>query len=278
MKNDQQLIEESIKILNSGRATSLNHFLTFREIIVRFEKTLAENRVLIRKIETQSKSVIMGEMIDAIAHQWTQPIGVISLYAKMVVDDFQYGDVDQKYLDNFSVKVDFQVNHLLNTLTEFRNFLRPSSEITEFLISKAISNCLTLLEDLLKDAQIIINIDIKDGIKLLGSKIEFEHIILNLVNNSKDAFVENGIKNREIDITIYENRRSIICEVQDNAGGIPEHILENVFDLNFTTKDVGKGTGVGLYMTQRMINKVNGSIEVENMSGGALFTILFPKS
>jgi len=268
--SEEKLLKDGLDILEHNQKLSESELAIFRKIISINEEL--ENRIL-----EQSKMATMGEMIDFIAHQWTQPIGIISLYTKMIADDFKYGDVNQPYLDNFTHKVDLQIEHLLETLKEFRAFLRPNHDINEFSISETIKNSLVLLQDSLKSAQIIVNISIEKDIKIVGSKIEFEHIFINLINNSKDAFIEKGVKDRKINIQLFKQDEVIYCKVQDNAGGVSENILDRIFDLNFTTKKVGKGTGIGLYMVQRIVHKLNGKIDVENIESGTLFTLKFKK-
>ena len=279
MKSDQELLKKSIDILNNLNLNS-DESKILKETLARFDKTLQEKTVLENRFEEQSKMAMMGGMIDEVAHQWIQPIGIISLYTKMISDDFKYGDVNQKYLDNLVEKVDIQTEFLLNTLKEFRCFLRPTTDIQVFHISKAIQSSLTILQDSLKGSQISVNTDIdqKRNFEIIGSKIELENLFINLINNSKDAFVEKKIENRKIDINTFQKENSIYCQIQDNAGGISKHILDKVFDLNFTTKEIGKGTGVGLYMVKRIMEKLDGDITVQNIENGVLFNLIFKKA
>jgi len=110
-------------------------------------------------------------------------------------------------------------------------------------------------------------------------------VILNIVNNAKDALVDNNIEKPTIDIVIsvYSNRDkdNQCCKVtiSDNAGGIPEDVIGRIFEPYFTTKEQGRGTGMGLYMSKMIIeDNMGGRLSVENSSDGACFTINFKEA
>ena len=123
--------------------------------------------------------------------------------------------------------------------------------------------------------KITIEVNILDDFKIESIENEFKHVILNIINNSKDAFNENSTKDRKIIIFTQKNDSSRKLMIQDNAGGIPEYIISTIFNANVTSKTDGKGTGIGLYMTKQIIEKYSGSINVKNANEGALFTIKF---
>ena len=110
---------------------------------------------------------------------------------------------------------------------------------------------------------------------LEGNENEFKHLILNIINNAKDAFNENGVKERSILIAAAQDDAIITLTIKDNAGGIPEDVIDHIFEANVTTKEPGKGTGIGLYMSIQIVEKMNGTITVANAEEGACFTITF---
>ena len=227
-------------------------------------------------IEQQSRLAAMGEMIDAVAHQWKQPLNAISMLLDMLKSDFKNGDVDNTYIDDLEKTARMQVEHMVTTLAEFRNFLRPSTKNEDFFIHTPLANVLVLMKDELISQNIHIFTDFDHEVKIYGNKNEFKHLFLNLINNAIDAFNEKGIHKREISIKAYTEIKHIYIEVQDNAGGIPEHIIQDIFKPNVTTKEEGKGTGIGLYMSSQIVKKNNGSINVHNTKKGAFFTIILP--
>ena len=238
------------------------------------EKEIARRTDSEAKLMQQSKLAAMGEMIDAVAHQWKQPLNTMSMQVDYLQYDFEDGVLDAEKIRLFQESFTQQKDHMVNTLSEFRSFFRPNKDTKQFKVEDCIKSVLVLVRDEFAQNHIEIEVNITNSIVLDGVENEFKHVILNLINNSKDAFNENNIENKQIIITLIEedNERKII--IQDNAGGIPEHIINKVFDINVTAKANDKGTGIGLYMTQQIVEKNAGIISVANIGDGATFTIL----
>lgn len=233
-------------------------------------------------LENHAKLAAMGEMIDIIAHQWKQPLNIIAIGAdlakELALDNGKYLEIEEVIL--CSDKVNQQVKHLTETLDHFRSFLRPTTTISEIDLDIMFES----LNVLLKDQFIKNNIELKkefDNIKFNANQNEIKHIFINLINNSKDAFELNGIKEgRCIKIKGSKENDTVIVKIKDNAGGIPEDIISNIFEANFTTKKDLGGTGIGLYMCKQIMNKINGTIEVQNIEEqnqkGSEFILRFP--
>ena len=219
----------------------------------------------------QSKLATMGEMMDAVAHQWKQPINIISMKVDLVEYDYEDGLVNEEYIVQFKKDVFNQIQHMTNTLNEFRSFFRPNKEKEEFDIKTMVEKVLLLVKDEFLKNTIKVEIIAKNNFTLMGIENEFKHLILNIINNAKDAFNENSIKDRVIKIIIDEDEEFKRVEIQDNAGGIPDHVIEDIFKANVTTKGEGKGTGIGLYMSSQIATKHNGTLRVVNVDGGAKF-------
>ncbi|MFA6196141.1 MAG: HAMP domain-containing sensor histidine kinase [Sulfurimonas sp.] len=256
-----------------------------------YEKVLHENKLFLEKldrrnilankkdakkdklIEQQSRLAAMGEMIDAVAHQWKQPLNAISLVMEILQDDYIKGEVNQIYMKEVNETVHLQIEHMITTLNEFRSFLRPSTRNEDFYIIDALENIKILMKDELISQNINLILNIDTNIKIYGNKNELKHLFINLINNSIDAFNEKEIQKRNIYIKCYQQNNQIYIEIEDNAGGIPQSILNTLFDANVTTKKKRKGTGIGLYMSAQIVKKNNGSISVHNSERGAFFTI-----
>ena len=176
-----------------------------------------------------------------------------------------------KYIDEFIGKFKFQMRHIVNTLDEFRNFFRPNKVSKEFKISKSIDSTLLLVNDEFIKNKIEFIKNIQDDGTIYGNENDFKHLILNIINNSKDAFNENNIQNRTININLFKNDEIIKLEIYDNAGGIPDKVIDNIFNANVTTKEEGKGTGIGLYMSKQIASKHSGKLYVQNIKNGAKF-------
>jgi len=224
-------------------------------------------------LSQQSKMAAMGEMMDAVAHQWKQPLNSISMMNDMLKDDFTNGLVDESYIDEMTETTHMQIEHMVNTLNEFRSFFRPSKDAKEFHIKECVRSVQVLMKDELLKNMIDIRVDIQDNFEIHGLINEFKHLFLNLISNSIDAFNEKEIQKRHISIKAYLNDEHGIIVFEDNANGIPEHVIPNIFKPNITTKAEGKGTGIGLYMSSQIVQKHNGTIDVKNVNAGAQFTI-----
>jgi C4-dicarboxylate-specific signal transduction histidine kinase len=237
------------------------------------EKRQAQEKVLVQ----QSKLAAMGEMMDAVAHQWKQPINIMSMHVEYLEYDFEDGILDLEKIHEFQSNFNQQKNHMLETLEEFRSFFRPNKATSPFLIEKSLNSIMVLIRDEFVNNKISIELSVENDFIINGIENEFKHVILNIINNSKDAFNENGIENRKIFIKAYSESDKNIITLQDNAGGIPAHIIDNIFHANVTSKAEGKGTGIGLYMSSQIVEKYQGTINVSNCNNGAKFTIKLPK-
>jgi C4-dicarboxylate-specific signal transduction histidine kinase len=235
------------------------------------DEEIRQNELKDRQLLQQSKMAAMGEMVDAIAHQWSQPLSVISTKVADLEITHQLDMIDNDYVDKFSDNLKHQIKHMTSTLGEFRSFFRPNKSSEAFLISKAIESTLFLVHDEFIKNEIKTEIKIIDEISLIGIENEFKHLILNVINNAKDAFNEHKTLNREIKFKLYNDNNYKVLEISDNAGGIPNHVIDDIFKANVTTKGEGKGTGIGLYMSQHIAQKHGGQLSVHNYNNGAVF-------
>ena len=247
-----------------------------------FLKQIDKRSVVINETSTrkdmmlaqQSKMASMGEMMDAVAHQWKQPLNSLSMMNDMLKDDFENGLVDEEYIDDVTQMTQMQIAHMVDTLSEFRDFFRPSKAYADFSLKECIDSVQILMKDELIKNTINLSIKMEEDIILHGLVNEFKHLFLNLLSNSIDAFNEKKISNREIIITSTLQEKNAIIEFEDNAQGIPNHVIADIFKPNITTKAEGKGTGIGLYMSSQIVQKHNGVIDVKNVNNGAIFRII----
>ncbi len=224
-----------------------------------------------KMLQQQAKMAAMGEMMDAVAHQWKQPLNALSMFGQMLQMDYEDGIVDKAYIDTLLKDTDEQIDHMISTLTEFRTFFRPDKEPEPFGLKRCIQTVTLLMKDELLRNQIEVKIESEKEIIINGIENEFKHLILNILNNAKDAFNERERKQRAIFIRFFEESGNIILEIEDNAGGIPDDIIQDIFKPNVTSKE--EGTGIGLYMSAQIAQKMNGQLFVSNSDQGAKFTL-----
>jgi len=224
-----------------------------------------------KMLQQQAKMAAMGEMMDAVAHQWKQPLNALSMLGQLLQMDYEEGIVDGAYIDNMLKDTNEQIEHMISTLTEFRTFFRPDKEPEPFGLKRCIQTVMLLMKDELMRNQIEVRIESEKELLINGIENEFKHLILNIINNAKDAFNERERKQRFIFIRFFEEDGNIILQIEDNAGGIPDEIIKDIFKPNITSKK--DGTGIGLYMSAQIAQKLNGQLYVANTERGAEFTL-----
>ncbi|MEA1915609.1 MAG: ATP-binding protein, partial [Campylobacterota bacterium] len=232
----------------------------------------------------QSKMASMGEMLGNIAHQWRQPLSAITALSSGSKLQKELGLLsDQDFINNMD-SIGQTTQHLSQTIDDFRNFFKPTKNKVIFNIEKSYRKTLQLLKSEFTAKEIIIIEDIED-VEVHGLDTEFIQVMMNILNNAHDALIKSKHQKRLIFITIYAKDNTAIVEIKDNAGGIPDNIINKVFEPYFTTKHQAQGTGIGLYMSQEMITKhMNGTLIVKNAHyayeedsyTGAQFTITLP--
>jgi len=169
------------------------------------------------------------------------------------------------------------IQKMCTTIDDFMGFFREDRQKTSFDVVEAIEETITLVEASLKNHFINLEFDKpKENKNIQGYRGEFTQVILNLISNAKDALIENKTPLPQINIHITDSEEKILkIEISDNAGGIPDDIIGFIFNPYFTTKDEGKGTGIGLYMSKIIIEQnMDGKLLVKNTEEGACFTLL----
>ncbi|GGD31427.1 sensor histidine kinase [Malaciobacter pacificus] len=253
------------KSKTSGRVTIFTDVTKEREI----NKEKQKNRQFIIQ---QSKLAEIGEVFSSIAHQWKSPLIEITAIAQELF--YSKKCVAEKEDESFVKDIMNQVTYMTDTINDFQKFIMPSNEKVEFDIYEAIKSMLEIVNHNMKYNSIKISVEVQEGTNLLvtGYKNECMQTFLNIVNNAKDALLNNDYRNRHVDIKLFNQNDYLVVTIKDNAGGIKNENIYDVFKPYFTTKS--DGHGIGLYMSKVIIeDKMGGIINVENVNGGALFTI-----
>ena len=243
-------------------------------------KEQEKNYILDKQLIEQSKLAQMGEMIGNIAHQWRQPLSVISVAATGSLCKIEYDDIDKDELSKNLKLINKESQYLSETIDVFRNFLLEEKIVQRVIIQDRIQTAIDIVSINLKNN----NIELKTNLNEI-EPIEYDlvlgeltQVIINLINNSKDALKDSQVKNKFVSINLKKTKQHILLEIEDNGGGIKEDIIDKIFEPYFSTKGKAQGTGLGLYMSYQIINNsLNGKIQVENTKDGAKFTIFLPK-
>ena len=234
----------------------------------------------------QSKMASLGEMLANIAHQWRQPLSIISTSASGVKINNELKTLDDKLLNDSMDSIVKSAQYLSNTIEDFRNFIKNDKQKEHFCLKQNIQNNLKILAGTIKNHFITVELQIEEDIEINSYPNELTQVFINLINNAKDAFIQNEVKEKYIFITLFLENDMAVIQIKDNAGGIKKKILPKIFDPYFTTKHKSQGTGLGLYMSHRIINEsMHGTIEVQNVKfeyqdkkyKGAQFTLHLPR-
>ncbi len=281
-------INDEIGQLQRGINSTLDAVVSFREKLNQVNENL-ENRVkdAVKEIRAkdeiliqQSKHAALGEMLGNIAHQWRQPLNSLGLKIQSLEDDFYYDRIDQKYIEKTSKEAMETIQYMSKTIDDFRNFFAPQKYKDDFHVIEIVEEIHHILDERLKDHNILLNITGEDII-IFGFSNEFKQAVLNIINNATDAILEQQeygkIDDGYINISIQKENEAAVIKIADNGGGISESIIDKVFDPYFTTKFQTQGTGVGLYMSKTIIEKnMEGKIDVATTENGSIFTITLP--
>ena len=225
----------------------------------------------------QARFVLMGEMMANISHQWKQPLNTISLSIVNLKLEEKSPEESHSYYDI----MEKNINYLVSTIDDFMSFFDKKVHSECRSIGSIMQEVKSIVEAQLSNKKIDLEIviDIKDTNLMIASSIS--QVIINLINNAKDAFgsmsTEKEVK--EVKILFSTNKDGLEIECIDNAGGIAQDIKEKVFDPYFTTKHKTQGIGIGLYMSREIIQKIfHGNIRLESNGNGTSFIISLPYS
>ena len=220
----------------------------------------------------QSRLASMGEMLANISHQWRQPLNrIASFIVNMqihIMDNYE----KEKYLLKKLEESQTQLEYMSSTIDDFTNFYKKDKKKELFKASSAIKNAISIIADSLRVKKIELILEIKEDFELNSYPKELAQVILNLIQNAKDAIIQNDIKEGKIQITIEKNK----ILVSDNAKGIKKDILNKIFEPYFTTKEAHKGTGLGLYMSKIILEQnMKAKINIETSKDGSIFILCF---
>ena len=240
----------------------------------RVQEEVAKNREKDIMLIQQNRQAAMGDLLEHIAHQWKQPLTVVSLLIQNLWNAYACSELAAEKIQDTIHKTTDLLEHMAQTIEVFRDFYRPDKEKTVFSISDSVDNALAFISPALKYQSIAVELDVDPDLLATGYPREYIQVLLNVLSNARDALRERNSEKPKIMIKgIAEGNRAVVT-ISDNAGGIPESIVSSIFDLYVTTKEVSGGTGIGLHMSKNIIEKnMNGSLTAHNTDSGAQFRI-----
>lgn len=222
----------------------------------------------------QNKLSSMGEMLENIAHQWRQPLSQINSVVLLIDDVMHEQNIKSKEIEERLLEIESLTKYLSSTINDFRGFLSISRNKKEFFVREMIDKSLYVLKGNLDRNNIKVEIDIDADHRCKSYENELQQVIVVILNNAKDALVERDIYNAQIKILYIRDIDFCTIRICDNAGGITKSIKDKIFEPYFTTKHKSQGTGLGLYMSKKIIEDIlKGELSVSNSELGVCFDI-----
>jgi PAS domain S-box-containing protein len=272
--------ERTEELEKNRRELELQHdelLKTYRELekeTIDRIRVMEELREKDRIVMQQSRIAAMGEMLGNIAHQWRQPLNALGLMVQQLGLSYEFGEFSKELLDaNISKSMEI-ILHMSKNIDDLRKLASPDKEKRLFRVDQAVTKTVSLIEDSFKEQRITLEVSNIGEPQITGYPNQFGQVLLNILMNARDALLETGTNDARITVRSWTEDGRAKVTIADNAGGIQEEIMGKIFDPYFTTKELGKGTGIGLFMSKTIIEKdMGGRLTVCNAGGGAEFRI-----
>lgn len=267
-KIDQSLFlgEVSANLIQGTDGTPLSILMVVHDISQR--KKLQANQIHADRMAS------LGQMAAGMAHEINQPLNIISMVIdKLLFEANKNNQVDLEMLNEKSNKVFENLTRIRNIIDHIRVFSRSNVDYIPiaFNINMSIENAISMISEQFKHLGIKLNLDLEEQIpQLVGNTYQFEQVIINLLNNARDAISEKksqveGYTDFCIDLKTFMDDNHLIIEVKDNGMGIREEDINNILLPFFSTKEEGKGTGLGLSICYQIIKDMGGIIEISSV-------------
>lgn len=252
-----------------------------------FNENKEQEKILIQ----QSKMAAMGEMISSISHQWRQPLNAVAVLSQEIQIKYQLDALKKDELNTLSEEIQKYLEYMSKTIDDFRNFFKPTKQSALFDVVNAVESALGIVGKQLEDHAIAVDFSYissddayshdPDAYSVEGFESEFKQVIINILNNAREAIDEYSqntpLLRKAIRITIIRSSDELLIRIHDNGGGIKSEVMDTLFDPYISTKHEQQGTGIGLYMSKLIIERnMMGRLSVRNVDDGAEFEIALP--
>lgn len=222
----------------------------------------------------QNRQAALGDLLSNIAHQWRQPLSAVGLNIQNIQDAYLFGELSNEYLHERVKKCMHLVDHMSQTIDDFRMFVEPDKQKHQFCVNRVIHKTVAFIEPTFQELGIDIEIHGGKDIFVYGFSNEYMQVVLNILYNAKDFLDEEKIEKPVVKIEINEVKDGCEVIVFNNGPQIDDQVAHRIFDPYFTTKEVNKGSGLGLYIAKNIIEfNMNGRLWFRNQEGGVEFII-----
>lgn len=238
------------------------------------EKTIVERN---RQLFEQSKRAEIGEMIGNIAHQWRQPLAIVTAILGILKEKNELRVLTQEESSEKLINISQRIRYMSETIEDFMNYYRPGKDKENFIVYDAIVKAQNIAPFSATEDTISVILSGEKEIMIFGIFNEFIQAIVSILTNIFELLEERQLQHVTVEIVIKKDKNDVLIEIADTAGGIAEENLFKIFDPYFTTKHQSMGTGLGLYIAKMIIEEtMQGSMRATNKQNGALFSIRIP--
>ncbi len=231
-------------------------------------KDLTSIKELEEQVERGKQLTAMGHLASGVAHEIRNPLNAIGTIVQQLRKDFEPVEDKEDYL-SFTNLIYNEVKRINRTVQSFLKLARPVPlQRSEFSFDAFMNDVVLQYESNLREHNIDLTIENDFHGTVNWDKDQVKQVFINLITNARDAIKKNG----EIKISVNRLDQFVVVKIEDNGDGIPEESLGKIFNLYYTTKAEGNGLGLGI--TQRIINEHGGLITVDSTEGkGTTFAI-----
>lgn len=278
--------EDELDVLvHSVNSMQESLFQSFREVqnfnLQLEEKVKLNTAVIIEqrgKLEHTAKMSALGEMAGGMAHEINTPLAIIQLRTDQLLDHAQNENMDKAFLLKSLENINSTIKRISKIINGLRSFARDgrSDSLIEYSALKIIEDTFSLCREHLSSSGIQLELVAESDIEIKCRPIELSQVLLNLLNNARDAIQDQSEK--WIRVELKRKATSAEISVTDSGHGIAKEIQEKMMQPFFTTKEIGKGTGLGLSISKGIIDAHGGKIEIDNLSPNTKFIISLPLS
>ena|GEM_PF-2824460 len=258
---ERKRAEEALRTLNASLEERVKEEV---------EKSMRQERMLIQ----QSRLAALGELVHHISHHWRQPLNALGLVLVNIEDAYRFNELDEKVLHDYVKHGNTLLQGMSATIDNFRNFFQPDSGRQLVDVGKAVREVIDLVGESYRSADIKVTVAGEERAMVEAYPNEFFQVLLNLLTNSREAILSRGVEQGRVTISLHSTDGKLTVRVEDNGGGISDEVAERIFDPYFTTKD--NGTGLGLYISRMILEKMGGKIAVANGDAGLRVEITLP--
>ncbi len=221
------------------------------------------------------KDTEINNIMKEVAHQWKQPLSQINSIV-FALDELLYEKgIDDEEINKKLAELELLTQYMSKTIDGFSNKALNNDNIKIVKINDLILELNAMLMQNLKDNSIEFTKEIDETLVYKGDSNELLQAIVVIINNAKDILLERNVYSPKISIAVYKKDSTTIIEITDNGGGMTQKMMQKIFNVDYTTKHVSEGSGIGLNMAKRIIQEdLGGTLNVENYEKGVCFKIL----